>query len=48
MVNIPMVIEKKVHAPVSEIGNWVSVEEKFAANTMIGKLTGQSYCQNLN
>jgi hypothetical protein len=47
-VNIPVVIEKNVHAPIAEIGNWVSFEENFAASTMIGKLTWQSYCLNLN
>jgi hypothetical protein len=48
VVIIPVVIEKKVHAPITEFGNWVSIEENFAANTIIGKLTRQAYCQNLN
>jgi hypothetical protein len=48
MVNIPVDIEKKVHATTAEIGNWISLKKNFAANTMVGKLTRQSYCQNIN
>jgi hypothetical protein len=38
-VNNPVVIEKNVHAPITEIGNCVPLKENFAANAMIGKLT---------
>jgi len=30
---------KKIHAPITELENWVSIKEKFAASTIIEKLS---------
>jgi hypothetical protein len=41
-------IKKDVRATVPRKINGFSVNEMFAANTISGKLTGQSYCQKFD
>jgi hypothetical protein len=45
MVVIPVFIVKKTAACISKVGSAFECEKYFAASTMTGRLTGQSYSE---
>jgi hypothetical protein len=45
MLVMPVVIVKKTAARISTVGSAFGIEKDFAASTMTGRLTGQSYSE---